>query len=61
MIDETLLLEKLEARIKEITDTITQELKDENPIVAAFQSCRARALMDLVDCVKECATVDNKV
>ena len=61
MIDEVKLIEKLEYRIKEITDTITPELKDEKPLVAMLQSTRARALMDvkicLIDCINETPAV----
>ena len=54
MIDEVKLIEKLEARIKEITDTITPELKDDQPLVAILQSTRARALMDVKICIIDC-------
>lgn len=58
MIDKAELVAKLEARIKEITGTMTEDMQ---PMVKLLQSTRARVLMDVVDCIKECATVNNKV
>jgi hypothetical protein len=60
MINELELVAKLEDKINEITNTIPN-LRDENPLVALLQSHRARVLMDIVDIIKECVTVDNKV
>ena len=50
MIDEDKLVAKLEARIKEITDTITDDMQ---PLVRLLQSTRARALMDVVEAIKD--------
>lgn len=58
MIDENRLVAALEARINEITDTMTADMQ---PMVKLLQSTRARVLMDVVDIIKECAIVDNKV
>lgn len=56
MIDEAKLIEQLEKRIKEITDTMTPDMQ---PMVKLLQSTRARVLMDMVDIIKNCATVEK--
>jgi hypothetical protein len=55
-IDEATLIEQIEQRIKEITDTMTPDMQ---PMVKLLQSTRARVLIDIVDIIKNCAIVEK--
>ena len=57
MINENKLIAALEAKVKSITDTMTPEMA---LMVRILQSTRARVLMDVVDVIKECATVKTE-
>lgn len=61
MLDPKRLLEELQIRIDEITATISDPSKPVmEPLVQVLQSTRARALMDVVDAINACVTIDNE-
>jgi hypothetical protein len=57
MLDEQELIKALQARVDEITATMGDA--DMQPMVRLLQSTRARALMDVIECIKSVDTAEK--